>query len=79
MDRESEHFGLWLRRQIEERMLTQAAFAERCGVPFYTLRNWLASARPAIRGVNVVRLARGLEIDRAEIDERLHRDDSVAA
>lgn len=79
MDRDLGHFGQWLRRQIEERMLTQAAFADRCGVPFWTLRRWITSACPAIRGTNVVRLARGLGIDRSEIDARIQRDDTVAA
>ena len=40
---------------------------------------WVTSACPAIRGTNVVRLARGLGIDRSEIDARIQRDDTVAA
>lgn len=63
-------FGDWLRLQIEEQTIPRRRFADLVGVGKATLYDWLAGrAKP--RGVNVVRMARALKIDRAIIDEKL--------
>lgn len=66
-----QHFGKWLRREIENRCLTQKEFASRGGFHREALRKWIASPRPAIRGDMIGRIASALEIDRTELDERL--------
>lgn len=40
-------------------------------MPRQTLNMWLAAARPNIRGHNLVKLARGLKKERAEVEARL--------
>lgn len=77
-------FGHWLKTEIENREMTQAAFSDRSGISLPTLKRWLAQPCPPIRGVNIVRLAKALGLHRADVEARLHeakthRDDTVAA
>jgi hypothetical protein len=65
------HFGQWLRREIENREETQVAFSQRTGIAFGTLRGWLDRRCPSIRGHLIARLARGLNLPRETIEQKL--------
>lgn len=64
------HFGNWLKREIENLGLTQREFCERSGFPFGSLRNWMVAC-PSIQGRNVARLARALGVTREVVETRL--------
>lgn len=66
-----EHFGRWLKREIENVGETQAAFAQRASIGFGALKLWLAARSPKIRGRNVVKLARALGLSRDEVEQKL--------
>jgi transcriptional regulator with XRE-family HTH domain len=66
-------FGQWLRRQIEEQLLTVAEFSRRLGVSRSQLNAWL-SDRIRPRGVNIVRLSRSLKVSREVIEVKLEAD-----
>jgi transcriptional regulator with XRE-family HTH domain len=63
-------FPQWLRREIEGRLLTFGEFADRAGVSRSTLDTWLAGKYQP-RGVNVVRIARALGVEREQVDKHL--------
>lgn len=65
------HFGEWLKRKIEEQLLKQDDFARRARIPYSTLRYWISSASPNVRGLGIEKLARTLKMDRAEIENVL--------
>lgn len=66
-----DHFGRWLRRQIENIPLEIKAFALKADIPEQTVRYWLRQEKPPIRAANVVRVATALGLQREEIERRL--------
>jgi SOS-response transcriptional repressor LexA len=66
-----KHFGIWLRRQIEETLLPRRKWAKTHDIPFDTLKVWLPKAKPDIRGTNLVKLAKALGKPREEIEAML--------
>jgi predicted transcriptional regulator len=67
----SIHFGDWLKRQIEDRLKTQSQFAQESQIPFFTLRHWIKSSSPKIRGLGRSKLAKALDLTREEVDKLL--------
>ena len=63
-------FGQWLAREIENREETRTSFAHRIGVSRDALHRWL-QGHSIPRGDNLSRIARGLEIERGEVDRHL--------
>lgn len=74
-----EHFGRWLRRTIEDREQSQAAFSREVGIARQTLMVWLSAERPHIHGHNVARLARALGVPREVVEEKLGTAQPAAA
>ncbi len=64
-------FGAWLKREIEDIPMEQPAFAAASGIPFRTLRHWIQSPKPNIRGANMTRLAKGLGRPKEVIEQML--------
>lgn len=62
---------MWLRRQIEKKMMSQPEFAHHSKINFWTIRNWLDEAAPNITGKNREKLAKALGVTRDEIEQRL--------
>lgn len=65
------HFGNWLRREIDERLMTQKEFARRAGISQPNLSSLCKSAAPWPKGITIVRIARVLGISRNEIESKL--------
>ena len=63
-------FGTWLRRQIEEQLITISDFSRKAGSPRPTVDTWI-SGRYRPRGHNVVRISRTLGISRDEVQTQL--------
>ena len=72
------HFGNWLRRQIEDREFSIAAFARHAGIPLRSVQRWLAEPCPGIRGHFRTRLARSLGVERDVIDGQLDAASAAA-
>lgn len=66
------HFGDWLKREIESIPADQKDWAARNQIPFATLRVWLGKRRPNIRGTNLTRLSRALNLSREELENLLN-------
>lgn len=66
-----KHFGQWLKRQIDDLGVSQTAFAQQHGIPHPTLKGWIASSRPRIRGYNLTLLATALKHKRHIVEETL--------
>jgi transcriptional regulator with XRE-family HTH domain len=66
------HFGRWLRRTIEGTGQSLRQFSAAAGIPYPTLRRWIAANHPAIRGYSLARLASGLGVPREEIESQLN-------
>ena len=66
-------FGAWLTRQIEERLMTKKAFAEKLGVAESTLHRWIVFGPHNIRGLNIVRIARALQLQREQVETAMQR------
>ena len=62
-------FGIWLRREIENRKMTISAFAIHAQISRDSIRRWLNGDRP--RGDNIARLADALGLPREVIDAKL--------
>lgn len=73
------HFGNWLKRQIEERLMTQNQFAENADIPFATLRTWIQFSKAPVRGVNIVKLSRALGMTRDELEALIQQTAKSAA
>lgn len=69
---DDRHFGNWLRRQIDNTGKPYTDFARATGFAPQTLTVWFSTKCPTIRGYNIVRLARGLGVEREVIEERLN-------
>jgi hypothetical protein len=70
MEPKNLKFGKWLSRQIEERLLTHADFARRCGVSRVSVSHWTCGwVIP--NGVGRSKIARALSISRDEVDAAL--------
>jgi transcriptional regulator with XRE-family HTH domain len=70
-------FGDWLRRQIEDRLLTQREFAERVGVTSVHVSRWV-NGHVLPCGLNVVRIARVLDLTREQVETAMHRGKPMA-
>jgi len=73
------HFGRWLRRMIEDTGLTFSAFCRHALIPRPTVQRWMDDACPPMRGCNIVRLARALNIGREVIEAKLAEARAAAA
>ena len=63
-------FATWLRREIQERLLTLGEFAETAQIGERTLYSFLSGERlPS--GLTAVRLARALNITREQLEEHM--------
>jgi predicted transcriptional regulator len=71
MRQSTDHFGRWLRREIENREMNIAAFAAVVGISQQRLWGVIATPAPRMRGDNIVRVARGLKLTREEVENRL--------
>lgn len=64
------NFGLWLKREIENRMMSQAKFAELSGLSRAILHKWINHGqRP--RGSSVVRVAKTLGVPRDLVEAQI--------
>ena len=66
------HFGKWLRREIENRLLTQRQFASKAGINHISLNKVLSQASPPLTGLTIVRIARALELPRETVEDQLY-------
>ena len=73
-----DHFGIWLRRAIEDLGISQREFARRVGVHFATIQLWFKMPRPAIRGFRLSRVANELGVSRDEIEDRFRATPTAA-
>lgn len=72
-------FGQWLQREIDNRLISQAEFARRAGLSRAMICKIMAAKYGKLRGVTIVRIARALDLDRAEVEEHLDPFESIAA
>jgi plasmid maintenance system antidote protein VapI len=73
------HFGQWLKREIENRMVPHTEFARQMGVNPATLFRWLRKRRPRMHAYNVVRIANALGISREEVEQVLEDEPAATA
>jgi transcriptional regulator with XRE-family HTH domain len=62
-------FGEWLRREIENRLLTVAQFADEAKLSRDAIYKFIKGEPPS--GLSIAKLAHGLGVPREEIEERL--------
>jgi predicted transcriptional regulator len=71
MKRTTDHFGQWLKRKIQNRLMTVQEFAEKCDLDQSTLFRIFGQRRPRLRALTIVVIALHLELPREEIERRL--------
>lgn len=64
-------FSEWLRREIENRLMTIQEFSTKSGISPACLHNYLSGRAIPVRGLFVARIANGLGISRDEVERRL--------
>jgi len=73
------HFGIWLKRAIENLGISQKEFAKRAGVSFAGLRLWISHRAPNPLAFRIVRIARELGLSREVIEAKLAEAQAAAA
>jgi len=71
-------FSKWLAEKIAEIPCTQIEFSRRIEVSYHTLSSWL-KGRGGIRADHVTRIARGLSVERNEVQRRLEDSNASSA
>jgi transcriptional regulator with XRE-family HTH domain len=64
-------FNRWLKRSIEDLLLTQRQFAKRCRLSSGYVSRLVTGAERPSRGLVVAKLARGLGVERSVVEEQL--------